>query len=125
MQANRRRDTRPELLIRRRLHRAGLRYRCDLRIDLPGTLVRPDIVFTRARVALFIDGCFWHSCPIHGIEPRTNSSYWSPKLQRNRERDAANSAALIDAGWLVVRAWEHEDPDDVVDSFIPLVRSRY
>lgn len=86
--------------------------------------MRPDIVFTRARVALFVDGCFWHSCPLHGSQPRTNSGYWSPKLQRNRERDLSNNAALSAAGWLVVRAWEHEDPDEVVRSFIPLVRSR-
>lgn len=109
MQANRRRDTAPELALRSALHRAGFRYRCDFRIDLPGGRVRPDIVFTRRRVAVFVDGCFWHCCPEHGSKPSVNQSYWSPKLARNMERDARNTAWLTEAGWTVVRIWEHED----------------
>jgi DNA mismatch endonuclease (patch repair protein) len=109
MQANRRRDTRPELALRSALHRAGFRYRCDFRIDLPGGRVRPDVVFTRKRVAVFVDGCFWHCCPEHGSKPSVNQSYWSPKLARNVERDARNTAWLTEAGWTVVRIWEHED----------------
>lgn len=109
MQANRRRDTKPELALRSALHRAGFRYRCDLRIDLPGGRVRPDIVFTRKRIAVFVDGCFWHCCPEHGSQPSVNQSYWSPKLARNAERDARNTELLTDAGWEVVRVWEHED----------------
>lgn len=109
MQANRRRDTRPELALRSALHRAGFRYRCDFRIDLPAGRVRPDVVFTRKRVAVFVDGCFWHCCPEHGSKPSVNQSYWSPKLARNVERDARNTAWLTDAGWTVVRIWEHED----------------
>lgn len=111
MQANRRRDTKPELALRSALHRAGLRYRCDLRIDLPGgKRVRPDVVFTLRRIAVFVDGCFWHSCPEHGRAPSSNTGYWSPKLARNRERDRENSALLRAAGWTVIRLWEHEEP---------------
>lgn len=107
MQANRRRDTKPELALRSALHRAGLRYRCDFRIDLPAGRVRPDIVFTRRRVAIFVDGCFWHSCPDHGSRPKTNQPYWSPKLAKNVERDLRNTGLLEAAGWRVVRIWEH------------------
>lgn len=109
MRANRRRDTKPELAIRTALHRAGFRYRCDLRIDLPGGRVRPDIVFTRKRVAVFVDGCYWHSCPEHGTQPKSNQAFWSQKLARNVERDARNTDLLTGSGWTVVRVWEHED----------------
>jgi DNA mismatch endonuclease (patch repair protein) len=109
MQAIRRRDTKPEVALRSALHRAGYRFRVDHRIDLgDGRRVRPDIVFTRPRLAVFVDGCFWHSCPDHGRQPTANAGYWSPKLERNRERDSLNTAALQDAGWSVLRVWEHE-----------------
>lgn len=111
MQANRRRDTKPELTLRSALHRAGFRYRCDFRVDLPAGRVRPDIVFTRRRVAIFVDGCFWHSCPDHGSRPKTNESYWSPKLAKNVERDLRNTSLLEAAGWRVVRIWEHVNAD--------------
>ncbi|REJ05126.1 very short patch repair endonuclease [Microbacterium bovistercoris] len=107
MQANRRRDTGPELALRSALHAAGYRYRCDFRIDLPGGRVRPDIVFTRRKLAVFVDGCFWHSCPLHGSQPRVNQSYWSPKLARNAERDRTNTRLLEESGWTVIRIWEH------------------
>jgi len=107
MQANRRRDTKPELALRSALHRAGYRYRCDLRIDLSDSRVRPDIVFTRQKVAVFVDGCFWHCCPVHGARPKVNQSYWSPKLGTNVERDRRNTSALEREGWKVVRIWEH------------------
>lgn len=115
MQANRRRDTGPERALRSALHRAGYRYRCDMRIDLPsGHRVRPDIVFTRRRVAVFVDGCFWHCCPVHGSQPRVNQHYWSPKLLGNAARDARNTTELRGAGWEVVRIWEHESVDDAL-----------
>jgi DNA mismatch endonuclease (patch repair protein) len=107
MRANKKRDTRPELRLRRELHRRGLRYRTQTRIVLPDVTVRPDLVFPRQRVAVFVDGCFWHSCPEHGSRPRANSHYWEGKLERNRRRDEAVNAALEAHGWDVVRIWEH------------------
>ena len=113
MRRNPRRDTKPEVALRSALHRMGLRFRKDLPIRTPERLVRPDVVFTRARVAVFVDGCFWHCCSIHGNVPRANTAYWEPKLQRNVIRDRAVNAALEASGWTVLRAWEHEDPADV------------
>jgi DNA mismatch endonuclease (patch repair protein) len=74
--------------------------------------VRPDVVFTRARVAVFCDGCFWHGCPEHGTSPRTNADYWGPKLAGNGQRDQRNDVALRASGWEVIRVWEHEDADE-------------
>lgn len=113
MRRNGRRDTRPELALRSLLHRSGLRFRVDLPIKTPGVTVRPDIVFTRRRLAVFVDGCFWHRCPAHGTEPRHNPSYWAPKFARNVARDRRVDAALIASGWRVLRAWEHEDPAEI------------
>lgn len=115
MQGNRRTDTKPEVALRSALHRLGLRFRKDHRLDLPGARVRPDIVFTRRRVAVFVDGCFWHCCPIHSSRPKTNQWYWEPKLNRNRERDALADEALANSGWLVVRIWEHSAVSEGVD----------
>jgi DNA mismatch endonuclease, patch repair protein len=109
MRSNRRRDTGPEKRIRSALHRRGYRFRVDHPLRLEGALVRPDVVFTRAKVAVFVDGCFWHSCPLHGTSPRSNRDYWGPKLARNAERDRANTVALRRDGWRVVRIWEHDD----------------
>jgi DNA mismatch endonuclease (patch repair protein) len=111
MRANGRRDTKPELVIRSLLHRRGLRFRKRLTIKLIGRRwTQPDIAFTRSRVAVFIDGCFWHACPEHGKTPEANIGYWSPKLARNVTRDADTTSQLTELGWLVIRAWEHEDP---------------
>jgi DNA mismatch endonuclease, patch repair protein len=103
----RRRDTAPELELRSELHRRGLRYRVDRR-PLQGVPSRADLVFGPARVAVYVDGCFWHSCPEHGTMPRSNEAFWQDKLARNRERDAAVNALLAESGWTVVRIWEHE-----------------
>ena len=111
MQANRRRDTTPERALRSLLFAEGFRYRCDFRVDLDGVRARPDIVFTRVKVAVFLDGCFWHGCPEHFSEPRRNADYWGPKLARNRARDRTQTVALEAAGWRVVRVWEHVDPE--------------
>jgi DNA mismatch endonuclease, patch repair protein len=109
MRAIRRTDTKPEVALRRALHRQGYRFRKDYRLDLAdGRRVRPDIAFTARRVAVFVDGCFWHACPEHGGKPANNVWYWEPKLRRNVERDRAADAALSAAGWNVVRVWEHE-----------------
>jgi DNA mismatch endonuclease, patch repair protein len=107
MKANRRTDTKPELALRSALHALGYRFRKDYRLDLAARRVRPDIAFTSRKVAVFVDGCFWHACPEHGSKPKNNEWYWSPKLQKNVERDRAADAALAEAGWTVVRLWEH------------------
>jgi DNA mismatch endonuclease, patch repair protein len=112
MQVQRTRDTHPEVAVRRILHAAGLRYRVDFP-PIPGLRRRADIVFTRARVAVYVDGCFWHGCPDHGNQPSANSDYWLPKIAGNRGRDEDTDRRLAGAGWFVVRAWEHENPDSV------------
>jgi len=108
MLGNRCSDTAPEVALRCALHAAGLRFRKNHRLDLLGVRVTPDIVFTRAKIAVFVDGCFWHCCPTHGTQPSRNSDYWAPKLARNVERDREQDAALLGHGWRVVRIWEHE-----------------
>ncbi|WP_228787810.1 very short patch repair endonuclease [Nocardia terpenica] len=118
MQANRRTDTKPEVALRRALHRLGYRYRKDLRLEIGSMKVRPDVVFTARKVAVFVDGCFWHVCPVHGRQPTTNEWYWAPKLRRNIERDRAADAALADAGWKVVRIWEHEPVETAVGAVV-------
>lgn len=108
--------TRPEQGVRSALHFRGLRFRKSLTIRLGGRRwTRPDAVFTRERVALYVDGCFWHRCPEHGTRPDSNSNYWGPKLDRNVSRDRDTDQRLADLGWLVVRAWEHEDHERVAD----------
>jgi DNA mismatch endonuclease (patch repair protein) len=113
MQSNRPRDTRPERALRSALHRAGLRFRKHVRPE-PGLACEADVVFPSAKLAIFIDGCFWHGCPTHGSRPRLNSDFWTRKLDRNRERDRANDEALVAAGWNVHRIWEHVRVDDAV-----------
>ena len=114
MKANRRTNTKPELALRTALHAMGYRYRKDHRLDLPLRRVRPDIAFTRRKVAVFVDGCFWHACPDHGSKPKSNEWYWSPKLAKNVERDRAADEALAQAGWTVIRLWEHVPLADAV-----------
>lgn len=122
MLANRRRDTKPELTIRRLLHARGLRFRVDYRV-LSNARTRADIAFTRPRVAVFIDGCFWHGCPVHATQPKRNADYWGPKLARNRERDAEATALLENHHWQVLRFWEHEQPIAVAEEIERVVRS--
>ncbi|GAA2139348.1 very short patch repair endonuclease [Kitasatospora kazusensis] len=109
MQAIRSRDTQPELVIRRLVHALGLRYRVAAR-PLPGLRRTADMVFRPAKVAVFIDGCYWHGCPEHYVPPKTNQGYWSEKVARNMSRDSDTNSQLADAGWTVLRFWEHEDP---------------
>ena len=104
----RRRDTGPELELRRELRRRGLRYRVG-RAPIAGLRSRPDVVFGPARVAVYVDGCFWHGCPLHGVLPKNNRSWSHDKLDANRRRDARANALLTRAEWLVIRIWEHED----------------
>ena len=107
MLANRRKDTSAELALRRALRESGLRYRVDYK--LPGTRRRADIAFPKAKIAVFVDGCFWHACPQHGTWPRANAVWWREKLMANRMRDLDTTERLSKAGWTVMRFWEHED----------------
>lgn len=109
-----RRDTGPELAVRRLLHAAGLRYRVCVKV--PGAPRRTiDIAFTRRKLAVFIDGCFWHGCTEHrGTVPATNTAWWKEKIDRNRARDRETDQLLWAAGWRVIRIWEHEDPNEAV-----------
>ncbi|SDI50197.1 T/G mismatch-specific endonuclease [Actinokineospora alba] len=109
MSRQRARDTQTELALRRALHALGLRYRVHRR-PLPAVRREADIVFTRARVAVFVDGCFWHGCPTHATWPQRNADFWRTKIETNRTRDRSTDSALAAAGWAVVRVWEHEDP---------------
>jgi DNA mismatch endonuclease, patch repair protein len=112
--------TGPELAVRRALHRRGLRYRVSPR-DVPG---RPDLVFTRARLAVFIDGCFWHACPEHGTLPKNNREWWEAKFVGNRERDRRKDRLLEEDGWMVLHFWEHEDVLSVADTVVAAWRAR-
>lgn len=117
------RDTTAEMRIRRRLHALGLRYRVDY--PLPNQpRRRADIAFTRARIAIFVDGCFWHGCPEHGTTPKSNIAFWRDKIETNQRRDQDTNARLEEAGWKVVRVWEHEDPGEVVVRLHRLVKMR-
>ncbi|MFD8255100.1 MULTISPECIES: very short patch repair endonuclease [Streptomyces] len=107
MQAIRSRDTTPEKLIRRLVHAQGLRYRVAAR-PLPDLRRTADMVFRPAKVAVFIDGCYWHGCPEHYVPPKTNEGYWSDKVARNMARDRDTDQRLAEAGWTVLRFWEHE-----------------
>ena len=109
----------PEMLIRRELHSRGLRFRVN-HPRLPG---RPDIAFTAARIAVFIDGCFWHSCPDHSVLPKNNRDWWRSKLERNVERDREKDAQLEKLGWTVVHVWEHEEPLEAADAIEQIWRS--
>jgi DNA mismatch endonuclease (patch repair protein) len=119
MRANRGKDTRPELALRRELHRRGARYRTNMRVDLAdGRRVRPDVVFTAARLAVFVDGCFWHGCGEHRSIPKRNTEFWRQKIEATRRRDKRNDGWLVAEGWLVVRLWEHVPAKDAADAVL-------
>lgn len=122
MQANRSRDTKPELAIRSRVHRLGLRFRVAAR-PLPSFRRTADLVFTRAHVAVFVDGCYWHGCPDHLRPAQRNSEFWQEKIESNRMRDEETNKLLSAAGWTVVRVWEHEDPDTAARRIYSIVTS--
>jgi DNA mismatch endonuclease, patch repair protein len=111
MQANKGRDTKPERALRSAVHALGLRYRVNAR-PLKAVRRTADLVFTKAKVAVFLDGCFWHGCPEHHTVAATNASFWSEKVETNRRRDRDTDAKLAEVGWTVVRVWEHEDPTE-------------
>lgn len=124
MRRNPRRDTKPEIALRSALHAEGLRFRKDLPIRTEDRVVRPDIVFTRARITVFVDGCFWHCCPLHGNSPQRNQGYWGPKLARNVARDNAVNRSLEADGWTVVRGWEHENPAEITSRVLDALGRR-
>ena len=123
MVSNRSRDTRPEVEVRAAVHRRGLRYRVATR-PLPELRRTADLVFRPAKVAVFIDGCFWHGCPEHYADPKTNTDYWSEKIARNMRRDLDTNRRLRAAGWVVLRYWEHEPVDEIATRIINVVTVR-
>lgn len=117
------RDTQPELALRRELHRRGQRYRVDAAVKGLNRR-RVDIVFPTSKVAVFVDGCFWHACPEHGTTPKSNESWWQAKLQRNVTRDRQSDQILQELGWKVVRVWEHESPVAAAERIVAIIRMR-
>lgn len=122
MKANRSRNTSPEILLRSALHRRGLRFRIHRRAE-PDLRTTPDVVFGPTKTAVFVDGCFWHSCPSHGTIPKSNGRWWKEKLEANVERDRRADAALRARGWHVIRVWEHEPPEDAAARIAQVVRN--
>lgn len=122
MRSNRRSDTKPEVSLRSLLHRSGLRFRKDFAIRLStGRVVHSDIAFTRRRVAVFVDGCFWHCCPDHGTLPKSNQDYWIPKLRENVDRDRATDRELRAVGWRVLRFWEHVSAEAAMKTIVEVL----
>lgn len=113
MKAQRAAGTKPEMALRRRVHAMGLRYLVDAHLPMPGLRRRrADLLFRGARVAVFVDGCYWHACPAHSTKPKSNAAWWEQKLATNVARDRDTDTRLAEAGWTAVRVWEHEDPDE-------------
>ena len=123
MQSNKGRDTQPELALRSAAHALGLRYRVSVR-PLRELRRTADLVFTKARVAVFLDGCFWHGCPDHHTVAATNASFWAEKVESTRSRDRETDRRLADAGWTSIRVWEHEDPVEAAQHIHAVVRGR-
>lgn len=123
MARTRGRDTAPERAIRSLLHRRGLRFRVDL-APIPGVRRRADLVFSRARVAVFVDGCFFHGCPEHATWPKHNAQFWREKIETNRRRDRDTDRRFAEHGWAVIRVWEHEDPVLAAERVEETVRAR-
>ncbi|MEU6368425.1 very short patch repair endonuclease [Streptomyces sp. NPDC046931] len=116
-------DTAAELAVRRLLHAAGLRFRVEY--PVPGMARRRiDVAFTSVKVAVLIDGCFWHGCPVHATQPKSNAEWWRQKLDRNMARDAETTEHLVAAGWEVLRFWEHEAAEDVAPRIAAAVQRR-
>jgi DNA mismatch endonuclease (patch repair protein) len=122
MQATRTQDTSAELALRAALRERGIRYRVNYKLS--GTRSRADIAFVRGRVAVFVDGCFWHGCPDHGTWPKTNEAWWRAKILENRARDISIGKRLGDSGWTVLRFWEHVDPREAAQAIMDEIERR-
>lgn len=122
MVGNKAKDTGPELALRSVLHRRGFRYRLDVR-PLPTLRRRADLVFRKARVAVFVDGCYWHGCSEHYAPPAMNAEYWASKIERNKLRDQETDRLLLEAGWLPVRVWEHEPVEAAAERVVEVLRA--
>jgi len=123
MRSNKSRDTKPELALRSAVHARGLRYRVSAK-PLAGVRRTADLVFTRAKVAVFLDGCFWHGCPEHHTVASANAKFWADKVDGNRKRDRDTDSRLAEAGWVSVRIWEHEDVAEAARRVEEIVRAR-
>ena len=123
MQSNKSRDTKPELALRSAVHARGLRYRVSTK-PLAGVRRTADLVFPRAKVAVFLDGCFWHGCPEHHTVASANAKFWADKVDANRKRDRDTDSRLTEAGWVSVRIWEHEDVTEAARRVEEVVRAR-
>lgn len=123
MERTRQRDTAAELALRRALFALGLRYYVDRR-PLADVRRRADVLFPRTKVAVYVDGCFWHGCPLHATWPAENAEFWRDKIETNRRRDEDTNRRLAEAGWLVVRIWEHEDAGAAAGRIADAVRGR-
>lgn len=123
MRTTGRRDTAPEVALRAELYRRGLRYRVDCK-PLPELRRKADVLFRGPRIAVYVDGCFWHGCPLHATWPKNNAEFWRDKIETNRRRDADTDRRLAEAGWLVVRVWEHEDPAEAAQRVHAAVEER-
>lgn len=122
MKAVRRSRTKPEKLLCKALDELGLTYETDAQ-PLPESARKADILFRQGRVAVFVDGCFWHGCPLHGTQAKANAGFWREKIERNRERDTDTNRRLIEAGWIVVRIWEHDDPASAASKIQQILRN--
>lgn len=120
MKAAKPRDTAPEKALRLALYRKGLRYRIDVK-PVKDLNRRADIVFRSAKVAVFVDGCFWHGCPIHGTQAKANTEFWKNKIKQNQIRDEDTNKQLKKAGWRVVRVWEHENPEKASEKIYNII----
>ena len=124
MKSNKRSNTGPEKALRSELHRLGYRFRKDKQVWAGARKCRPDIVFSAKKIAVFVDGCYWHRCPKHSHPPKANRKYWKKKFERNLNRDRLDTLALLRAGWKVIRIWEHEIPTVSVKKIIRRLASR-
>ena len=123
MQSTRQKNTSAEVRLRSELHRLGLRFRLNKRL-IPKLRRTVDIVFSKIRLAVFVDGCFWHGCPQHATCPKSNSQFWLDKIKTNMQRDLDTNRRLEELGWKVIRIWEHEDPKDAAQKIYRIVRER-